>query len=172
MVECEEYATGFIFQESPTRYRSFDVTGNVCGTPSRRYDSRAIIQRAVRTTFYSYQQYDTTGAHKLSLLGVEEGVQTNFGTSDYQLHTYILGTNDFVTKQPNESLLRAGNLYFESADLGDIARIRFGRQTISKKSGFFLDGSSATRRMPRQSDIRSSFRWRTSHDDEKLSGEF
>jgi len=86
------------------------------------------------TTFYSYQQYDTTGAHKESLLGVE-GMQLNFGTADYQLHTYIIGSNDFITKQPNISVLRAGNLYFEARNIGDVADLKFGRQPVFEEVG-------------------------------------
>ena len=96
------------------------------------------------TTFYSYQQYDTTGNHKYNnLLGVE-AMQLNFGTTDYQLHTYILASNDFITKETNISLLRAGNLYFEARNIGDVADLKFGRQPIFEEVGVSsFDGLSA-----------------------------
>jgi len=96
------------------------------------------------TTFYSYQQYDTTGSHKYNnLLGVE-AMQLNFGTSNYQLHTYILASNDFTTKEPNISLVRAENLYLEARNIGDVADLKFGRQPIFEEVGVSsFDGISA-----------------------------
>ena len=96
------------------------------------------------TTFYSYQQYDTTGTHKYNnLLGVE-AMQLNFGTIDYQLHTYILASNDFGTKQPNISLLRAGDLYLEARNIGNVADLKFGRQPVFEEVGVSsFDGLSA-----------------------------
>ncbi len=95
------------------------------------------------TSFYSYQQYDTTGASKMNLLGYE-AMQLNFGSGDYQLHTYILATNDFVTKLPSDPLLRAGNLYFEARNIGKVLDLRLGRQPIFSEVGVSsFDGLSA-----------------------------
>ena len=95
------------------------------------------------TTFYSYQQYDTTNASKLSLRGFE-AMQLNFGTGNYQLHTYLLATNDFITKLPNDPLLRAGNLYLEARNLGGIVNLKLGRQPIFQRVGVSsFDGLSA-----------------------------
>ncbi len=95
------------------------------------------------TTFYSYQQYDTTNTSKMSLRGFE-AMQLNFGTGDYQLHTYLLATNDFVTKQPNDPLLRAGNLYLEARNIADAVNLKIGRQPVFQRVGISsFDGLSA-----------------------------
>jgi hypothetical protein len=95
------------------------------------------------TTFYSYQQYDTTNTSKMSLRGFE-AMQLNFGTRDYQLHTYLLATNDFVTKQPNDPLLRAGNLYLEVRNIVDAVNLKLGRQPVFQRVGISsFDGLSA-----------------------------
>lgn len=95
------------------------------------------------TTFYSYQQYDTSNTAKLSLRGFE-AMQLNFGSGNYQLHTYLLATNDFVTQLPNDPLLRAANLYFEARNLGHILDLKLGRQPIFSRVGVSsFDGLSA-----------------------------
>lgn len=95
------------------------------------------------TTFYSYEQYDTTNASKLSLRGFE-AMQLNFGTANYQLHTYLLATNDFITSQPNDPRLRAGNLYLEGQSLGGFVDLKLGRQPIFQRVGISsFDGLSA-----------------------------
>ncbi len=95
------------------------------------------------TTFYSYQQYDTTNTARMSLRGFE-AMQLNFGSGDYQLHTYLLATNDFVTKAPNDPLLRAGNLYLEARDLGGMVDLKVGRQPVFQRVGISsFDGISA-----------------------------
>jgi len=95
------------------------------------------------TTFYSYQQYDTTNTSKISLRGFE-AMQLNFGTGDYQLHTYILATNDFITSQPNDPLLRAENLYLEARNVADAVNLKIGRQPVFQQVGISsFDGLSA-----------------------------
>ncbi|HEY9166242.1 MAG TPA: hypothetical protein VIS48_08790 [Candidatus Kryptonia bacterium] len=95
------------------------------------------------TTFYSYQQYDTTGASKLSLRGFE-ALQLNFGQGNYQLHTYLLGTTDFITSQPGDPRLRAGNLYIEGRNIGDFLTLKLGRQPTFQRVGVSsFDGLSA-----------------------------
>jgi hypothetical protein len=95
------------------------------------------------TTFYSYQQYDTTNSAKMSLRGFE-AMQLNFGTGDYQLHTYLLATNDFITRQPNDPLLRAGDLYLEARNVADAVNIKLGRQPVFQQVGISsFDGLSA-----------------------------
>ena len=95
------------------------------------------------TTFYSYQQYDTSNASKLSLRGFE-AMQLNFGAGNYQLHTYLLATNDFITSQPNDPLLRAANLYFEARKIGNIVNLKIGRQPVFSRVGVSsFDGLSA-----------------------------
>lgn len=109
---------------------------------SGKADAQSFSGRFV-TTFYSYQQYDTTNTAKLSLRGIE-AMQLNFGTSDFQLHSYLLAANDFITKQPNDPLLRATNLYFEARNIGDVADLKFGRQPIFEEVGVSsFDGLSA-----------------------------
>lgn len=71
-------------------------------------------------------------------------MQLNFGTGDYQLHTYLLATNDFVTKQPNDPLLRAGNLYLEARNIADAVNLKIGRQPVFQRVGISsFDGLSA-----------------------------
>ncbi len=95
------------------------------------------------TTFYSYEQYDTLNNSKMSLRGFE-AMQLNFGTGNYQLHTYLLGTNDFLTSQPNDPRLRAGNLYLEARNLGSFINLKLGRQPIFQRVGISsFDGLSA-----------------------------
>ncbi len=95
------------------------------------------------TSFYSYQQYDTSNAAKMNLLGYE-AMQLNFGAGNYQLHTYILATNDFLTKLPEDPLLRAGNFYFEARNIGKVLDLRLGRQPIFSQVGVSsFDGLSA-----------------------------
>ena len=95
------------------------------------------------TTFYSYQQYDTNNTAKMSLRGFE-AMQLNFGTGDYQLHTYLLATNDFITSQPNDPLLRASNLYLEARNIANIVDLKLGRQPIFQRVGISsFDGVSA-----------------------------
>ncbi len=95
------------------------------------------------TTFYSYQQYDTSNAAKLSLRGFE-AMQLNFGKGNYQLHTYLLATNDFVTQLPNDPLLRAANLYLEARNIGDFLDLKLGRQPVFSRVGVSsFDGLSA-----------------------------
>jgi hypothetical protein len=95
------------------------------------------------TIFYSYQQYDSTDASRMSLRGFE-AMQLNFGTGNYQLHTYLLATNDFVTSQPNDPLLRAGNLYLEARNIADAFNLKFGRQPVFQRVGISsFDGLSA-----------------------------
>jgi hypothetical protein len=95
------------------------------------------------TSFYSYEQYDTANTSKLSLRGIE-AMQLNFGTSDYQLHAYILGANDFSTKQPNDPILRAGNLYLEARNVGNVVNLKLGRQPVFEEVGVSsFDGLSA-----------------------------
>ncbi len=109
---------------------------------SSKLDAQSLSGRFV-TTFYSYQQYDTTGAAKLSLQGVE-AMQLNFGSVNYQLHTYILAANNFVTQPPNEPLLRAGDLYLEARNVGDMVNVKLGRQPIFEEVGVSaFDGLSA-----------------------------
>ncbi len=99
------------------------------------------------TTFYSYQQYDTSNTAKLSLRGFE-AMQLNFGTGNYQLHTYLLATNDFVTKLPNDPLLRAANLYFEARNIGHVLDLKLGRQPVFSRVGVSsFDGLSANARL-------------------------
>lgn len=79
----------------------------------------------------------------MSLRGFE-AMQLNFGSGDYQLHTYLLATNDFLTKAPNDPLLRAGNLYLEARDLGGIVNLKLGRQPVFQRVGISsFDGISA-----------------------------
>ncbi len=95
------------------------------------------------TTFYSYQQYDTTNAAKMNLVGFE-AMQLNFGTGNYQLHTYLLATNDFITTRPNDPVLRAGNLYLEARNIGGDVNLKFGRQPVFQRVGISsFDGLSA-----------------------------
>jgi hypothetical protein len=95
------------------------------------------------TTFYSFQQYDTSNTAKQSLRGFE-AMQLNFGAGNYQLHTYLLATNDFATSIPNDPLLRAANLYFEARKIGDIVNLKLGRQPVFSKVGVSsFDGLSA-----------------------------
>ncbi len=95
------------------------------------------------TTFYSYQQYDSTNVSRMSLRGFE-AMQLNFGSGNYQLHTYLLATNDFVTSQPNDPLLRAGNLYLEADNIADAFNVKFGRQPVFQRVGISsFDGLSA-----------------------------
>lgn len=71
-------------------------------------------------------------------------MQLNFGTVDYQLHSYLLATNDFVTKQPNDPLLRAGNLYLEARNIADAVDLKLGRQPVFQRVGISsFDGLSA-----------------------------
>jgi hypothetical protein len=75
-------------------------------------------------------------------------MQLNFGTSDYQFHTYLLATNDFVTRQPSDPLLRAGNLYFEARNILDIVNLKAGRQPVFQRVGISsFDGLSADTRI-------------------------
>lgn len=95
------------------------------------------------TSFYSFQQYDTSNTAKMSLRGFE-AMQLNFGAGNYQLHTYLLATNDFITKQPNDPLLRAANLYFEARKIGNIVNLKLGRQPVFSRVGVSsFDGLSA-----------------------------
>ncbi|MCL5267723.1 MAG: hypothetical protein M1469_06440 [Bacteroidetes bacterium] len=113
---------------------------NPLGT-GRAY-GQAVSGRFV-TSFYSYQQYDTTDAARLDLRGFE-AMQLNFGAGNYQLHTYILATNDFVTPLPNDPLLRAGNLYLEARNIANVVDLKLGRQPIFSKVGVSsFDGLSA-----------------------------
>ncbi len=109
---------------------------------SGRAFAQAVSGRFV-TSFYSYQQYDTTDAAKLDLRGFE-AMQLNFGAGNYQLHTYILATNDFITPLPTDPLLRAGNLYLEARNIGNVVDLKLGRQPIFSKVGVSsFDGLSA-----------------------------
>ncbi len=95
------------------------------------------------TSFYSYQQYDTTNAAKMNLLGFE-AMQLNFGQGNYQLHTYILATNDFFTQLPSDPLLRAGNLYLEARNVANAVDLKLGRQPVFSEVGVSsFDGLSA-----------------------------
>ncbi len=95
------------------------------------------------TTFYSYQQYDTSNVAKLSLRGFE-AMQLNFGAGNYQLHTYLLATDDFITTLPSDPLLRAANLYFEARKIGNIVNLKLGRQPVFSRVGVSsFDGLSA-----------------------------
>ena len=99
------------------------------------------------TTFYSYQQYDTSNNAKLSLRGFE-AMQLNFGSGNYQLHTYLLATNDFLTQLPNDPLLRAANLYFEARNVAHIFDLKLGRQPVFSRVGVSsFDGLSARARL-------------------------
>lgn len=98
------------------------------------------------TTLYSYQQYDTTNQRNLSLRGYE-AMQLNLGDSKYQLHTYLLATNDFVTKFSSDPRLRAANLYVEFRNLGDMVTLKLGRQPVFSRVGVSaVDGLSADAR--------------------------
>ncbi len=98
------------------------------------------------TSFYSFQQYDTLNASKLSLRGYE-AMQLNFGAGNYQLHTYLLATNDFLTDYPGDPLLRAANLYFEARKIANVVDLKFGRQPVFSKVGVSsFDGLSANAR--------------------------
>lgn len=95
------------------------------------------------TTFYSYQQYDTSDAAKLNLRGFE-AMQLNFGQGNYQLHTYLLATNDFGNQLPNDPLLRAANLYLEARNIANVVDLKIGRQPIFSRVGVSsFDGVSA-----------------------------
>ncbi|MGC8594942.1 MAG: hypothetical protein ACP5US_03190 [Candidatus Kryptoniota bacterium] len=99
------------------------------------------------TTLYSYQQYDTTNSSKLSLRGYE-AMQLNFGNSRYQLHSYLLATNDFLTRLSGDPRLRAANLYVEIRNLGDVFTLKLGRQPVFSRVGVSaVDGLSADARL-------------------------
>jgi len=105
-------------------------------------DAQTLSGRFV-TTFYSYQQYDTTNSSKMSLRGFE-ALQLNLGEGNYQLHTYLLGTTDFITSLPSDPQLRAGNLYLEAKNIGDAVDLKIGRQPVFERVGVSsVDGVSA-----------------------------
>ncbi len=121
----------------------FAAMGSLFGAGEAR--AQMVSGRFV-TTFYSYQQYDTSNAAKLNLRGFE-AMQLNFGAGNYQLHTYLLATNDFITQLPNDPLLRAANLYFEARNVGNIVNLKLGRQPIFSRVGVSsFDGLSADAR--------------------------
>jgi len=122
--------------------RSLAILLVVVFLSSGKVNAQSVSGRFV-TTFYSYQQYDTTNASKMSLRGFE-AMQLNFGTANYQLHTYLLGTTDFITSRPNDPLLRAGNLYLEARNVGEVVNLKLGRQPIFQRVGVSsFDGLSA-----------------------------
>ncbi len=99
------------------------------------------------TTLYSYQQYDTTNSSKMSLRGYE-AMQFNFGSSRLQLHSYLIATNDFLTRFSNDPRLRAANLYVEIRNLGDMVTLKLGRQPVFSRVGVSaVDGLSADARL-------------------------
>ncbi len=119
---------------------AFLILANPFGVRNARAQ---MVSGRFMTTFYSYQQYDTSNNAKLSLRGFE-AMQLNFGSGNYQLHTYLLATNDFMTQLPNDPLLRAANLYFEARNIAKIFDLKLGRQPVFSRVGVSsFDGLSA-----------------------------
>lgn len=114
------------------------VVLSVSGLYAQRLQARFV------TSAYAWERQDTIGKSSQHLYGYET-MQLSLAGEQLSLHTYLQGFNDFSGPLSNTSMLRLFNLYFKWANIGNMADLSIGRQSVFAGVGTgTIDGGLAS----------------------------
>ena len=99
------------------------VVLSVLGARAQRLQARFV------TSAYAWERQDTIGQSSQHLYGYET-MQLSISGEQLSLHTYLQGFNDFAGPLSNNPTLRLYNLYFKWANIGNMADVSLGRQSV------------------------------------------
>jgi len=105
-----------------------------------------LINGRFTTSFYTFQRYDTVGAHT-TYLRAFQSVQLSLAEQDFSFHASLMGAMNGTSQFGDNGNVRFYNLYVRWANIARMLDIDLGRQAVYAGAGSgTIDGLSARAR--------------------------